>query len=317
MNKKIVAFGGGSAMPSVVLPGLKKMNLEITTATSMTDSGGSTGALRKEFNVHAMGDIRRHILALSNAEDWKKQIWKFRFANDITFDDNHKGHNFANVFIGGLEKITGDYEKTLAITHEFMKVQGRCFPATMEKIQLHAELENGQIVEGEDPIDVPRPDRDVTVPIKKIWLVPEANAYPPLVEAIKEADFIIIGPGDLYSSLLPCFIPSGMKEAISSSKAKIIYVCNLLAKPGESYRFTASDHVNKIAEYIGRQKIDYVIVAPESVGEAFIANNPDVKTYSTVKIDSEKLNEVAANAVQADPTSAESLDTVLEKIINA
>src|SRR3989344_3698558 len=113
--KRVVAFGGGSAMPSAVLPGLSKLPVEIITVTSMTDSGGSTGALRREFNVHAMGDIRRHMLALSEAEDWKKQLWKFRFANDLKFDDNHKGHNFANVFMAGVEKITGDYERTLAI----------------------------------------------------------------------------------------------------------------------------------------------------------------------------------------------------------
>lgn len=306
--RKVVAFGGGSAMPAVVLPGLKEMGLNIVTAASMTDSGGSTGALRREFNVHAMGDIRRHILALSEAEDWKKALWKFRFANDITFDDSHKGHNFANVFMAGLEKITDDYEKTLEITHDFMKVKGLCFPATLEKIQLFAELENGEIVKGEDDIDVPRPNHDTTIPIKRIWLEPEAKGYPPLIKAIAEADFIVIGPGDLYSSLLPCFVPAGIKEAIQKSSAKIIYICNLLAKPGESYKFTASDHAKKICEYIGREKIDYFLAASEKIGEDFIAKNPELKQYSPVKIDME--------AIETNPMDASELSKVLAKIIN-
>ena len=303
-------------MPSVVLPGLKKLGVEIKTATSMTDSGGSTGALRKEFNVHAMGDIRRHILALSEAEDWKKQLWKFRFANDLKFDDNHKGHNFANVFMAGLEKITDDYEKTLEITHDFMKVKGRCFPVTMEKIQLYAELENGELVKGEDDIDVPRPHRDTTIPIRKIWLEPKAVAYEKVVEALAEADYIVIGPGDLYSSLLPCFLPEGMKEAMQKSKAKIIYICNLLAKPGESYKFTASDHGRKILEYTRREKIDFFIVAEPETGENFIKSNPEFSNYSPVLID-DQLNNFCGKIIKADPTSASELEEVLKDIINA
>lgn len=303
-------------MPSVVLPGLKKLGVDIKTATSMTDSGGSTGALRKEFNVHAMGDIRRHILALSEAEDWKKQLWKFRFANDVKFDDNHKGHNFANVFIAGLEKITNDYEKTLAITHEFMKVNGECYPATLEKIQVYAELENGEKVSGEDEIDVPRPGRDTAIPIKRIWLEPEAAAYDKAVAGVKEADYIVIGPGDLYSSLLPCFLPIGMKEAMQSSGAKLVYICNLLAKPGESYKFTASDHAKKILEYTGREKIDYFIVADPKLGEKFMAENEDVKNYSPVIIDTEELKKTSYNIISADPTNADELGKVLAGIIH-
>ena len=307
--KRVVAFGGGSAMPSAVLPGLSKLPVEIITVTSMTDSGGSTGALRREFNVHAMGDIRRHMLALSDAEDWKKELWKFRFGNDIKFENGHWGHSFGNVFMAGLEKITDDYEKTLAIAQEFLKVKGTCLPATLGKIQLHAELENGETVTGEDDIDAPRPNRDTTIKIAKIWLEPEATAYGKVVSAIKEADYITIGPGDLYSSLLPCFLPKGIKEAIGASKAKIIYVCNLLAKPGESYKFTVSDHVKEILRYTGRNKIDYLIAAEEKLGKKFIAEHPEFRTYSPVKVDTD--------IISANTMSAEELGNVMAKIINA
>ena len=315
-NKKIVAFGGGSAMPSVVLPGLSNMGLDITTVTSMTDSGGSTGALRKEFNIHPAGDIRRHILALSKAEQWKKDLWKFRFANDIIFDDGHKGHNFGNVFMAGLEKNTSDFEKTLEITHEFMGVKGLCLPATMEKINIFAELENGEIVRGEDDIDVPKLDRDTKVRIAKIWLLPPATAYGKVLDAIKGADYIVIGPGDLYSSLLPCFLPKGIKEEIAMSKAKIIYICNLLAKPGESYKFTANDHAREILKYTGREKIDYFIVADQKIGEDFIKENPNFKDYSPVSIDSQELRASSLEIKYTNTTDATKGGEILKEIIN-
>ncbi|MBI2013471.1 MAG: YvcK family protein [Candidatus Colwellbacteria bacterium] len=313
MSKKVVAFGGGSALPSLVLPALKKLNLDITTATSMTDNGGSTGALRKEFGVHAMGDIRRHLLALSDAEDWKKELWKFRFANDLVFEDGHKGHNFANVFIAGLEKITGDYEKTLAILHDFLKVKAQCFPATEQKVELFAELENGDVIEGEDPIDVARPNRDIKLKIVKIWLTPTANGYPKLIDAIGAADYIIIGPGDLYSSVLPCFLPKGIKEAIQSSKAKMIYTCNLLAKPGETYKFTASDHVKEILKYTGRNKLDYLIAADENLGKEYLKSK-NMKEYYPVKIDSENLERLAHKIIVTDSTKVEEMQKTIKEI---
>ncbi len=177
-------------------------------------------------------------------------------------------------------------------------------------------MENGEKVNGEDDIDVPRPGRDVTIPIKKIWLEPEATAYEKVVSALGEADYIVIGPGDLYSSLLPCFIPKGMMEAVANSKAKIIYICNLLAKPGESYKFAANDHVKKILEYTGRQKLDYLIVADEKMGEKFIAGNPEVKDYSPVRVDSAELAKTVENIISADPMSAEELGKVLAQMIN-
>ena len=257
MSKHIVCFGGGSGLPEVVLEPLKnEKDIFITSITSMVDNGGSTGALRKEFNVLPPGDIRRHILALSEAEEWKKKLWKFRFANDVVFEDGHKGHNFANVFIAALEHFYG-IEKALEIVHEFMKVRGRCLPATIEKVQLFAELENGQIIEGEDEIDVPM-HHDGNLKIRRIWIEPKARAYDKAVEAVKSASAIIIGPGDLYSSILPCFLPEGMKEAISSSKAIKIFVAPAMTKFGETNDFYLEDFVEEVERYIGC-RLDYIV----------------------------------------------------------
>ncbi len=257
MNKRVLCFGGGSGMPKTVLEPLKdEDDVEITSVTSMVDNGGSTGALRKEFDVLPPGDIRRHILALSQAEEWKKKLWNFRFARDIVFDGGHRGHNFANIFIAGLEYLLGDFEKALEILHEFLKVKGKCYPATLEKVQLYAELENGQVIMGEDEIDVPKM-HDGSLRIKNVWLSPKAKAYGKVIEAIENVDYIIIGPGDLFSSLVPCFLPSGIKEALESSKAEKIFIAPAMTKFGETNGFYLEDFVDVLERYAG--KIDYVV----------------------------------------------------------
>ena len=254
---KLICFGGGNALPKVVLKPLRdEKNVEITSVTSMVDSGGSTGALRKELNVLPPGDIRRHILALSQAEEWKKKLWNFRFAKDIVFEDGHRGHNFANVFIAGLEYVFGDFEEALKIAHEFMKVKGKCLPATLEKVTLFAELENGKILEGEHEIDVPK-NRDPKLRIKKIWIEPRAKAYPAVMEEIEQADFVVIGPGDLYSSILPCFLSRGIKETLEKSKAKKIFISPAMTKLGETYGYNLEDFVEEVENYAC--ELDFVI----------------------------------------------------------
>lgn len=276
---RVVAIGGG-AISEAVLPALKNLKLSITTITSMTDSGGSTGALRREFDVHPAGDIRRHILALSEAEKWKKDIWKFRFANDIVFDGGHKGHSFANVFMAGLEKSTGNFEKTLKIAHEFMKVKGICLPATVEKINLFAKLEDGRILKSEAEVEM-----NEKLKIDNLWLETDsktgATAYPKAIQAIRMANYIVIGPGDLYSSIIACFLAKGIKEAIQKTKAKIIYVCNISNKPGDAL---------EILKYTGLKKIDYVL-----------ANNLTLKPKGeAVKADKKQLEKLADKVILAD-----------------
>jgi uncharacterized cofD-like protein len=161
------------------------------------------------------------------------------------------------VFIAGLEHVLGDFEKVLEIVHDFMKVKGKCLPATIEKVQLYAELENGQIIVGEDEIDVPK-EHDGSLRIKKVWLEPEAEAYKPVIQAIENADYIIVGPGDLYSSLVCCFLPKGIQEAMKKTKAKKIFIAPVMTKFGESDGFYLEDFVNEVEKYMGA-KLDHVI----------------------------------------------------------
>jgi len=278
--KKFVCFGGGSVLPKVILQDLKKYPVEITTVTSMTDSGGSTGALRKEFNVLPPGDIRRHIFALSEAEDWKKKLWQLRFANDIVFDQGHRGHSFANVFIAGLESFYGA-EKALDIVHEYMKVKGRCLPATLDKVNLFARLEDGTIVPTEDEIDVPR-GRDPRVKIKDVWLEPKAKAYEKTLKAIEEADVITIGPGDLYSSIVACFLSEGMKEAFAKTKAVKILVAPAMTKLGECNGFSLEDFAGEVEKYLGAP-LDFVI---------YNSKIPDAKRIEDYKKSNTHLDEL-------------------------
>lgn len=255
--KNIVCFGGGSGIPKLILEPFKDLKINLTTITSMVDNGGSAGAIRREFNVNPPGDIRRHLLALSNAEDWKKKLWNLRFANDVELSPLHKGHNFANVFIGGLEHLLGDYEKVLKICYEFLKVKGTVLPATIDRVEVVAELEDGSLVKGEDEIDLGQ-NHNRNLSIKKAYLNPKGKVYPKSAAAVKAADFITIGPGDMYTSLIPCFLSDGMKEAMKKSKAKKIFICPAMTKIGETQGYTVEDFADKIEEYIGTS-LDYVV----------------------------------------------------------
>lgn len=256
-KKKIVCFGGGNALAKLILESLKEFDLDLVAITSMVDNGGSTGALRKEFNILPAGDIRRHLLALSEAEEWKKKLWNFRFAKNIEISPLHFGHNFANVFIGGLEYLLGDFEKALEICHQFLKVKGKALPATLDKVQVIAELEDGSLAEGEDEIDLGQ-NHNRNLKIKRVYLNPSGKVYSKAAGEIKTADFIIIGPGDLYSSLTPCFLAEGMKDAMRKSKAKKIFICSVMTKLGETEGYSVKDYTDKIEEYSGAL-LDFVI----------------------------------------------------------
>lgn len=285
-GKRFVCFGGGSAMPKVVLEPLRKYSSEITSITSMVDNGGSTGQLREDFGILPPGDIRRHILALSKAPQWKKDLLSFRFGREV-FEGGHKGHNFANVFMAGLEHVTKDYEKVLAIIHEFMEIEGNALPATIKNTQLFAKLENGEIIKGEDEIDIPK-THNPSLKIEEIYLVPEVEAYKKSLDAISKAGVIIIGPGDLYSSSLPCFLMKGMKEEIARSKAKKIFICNIMTKLGETNEFSVLDFAREVEKYLGCE-LDHVIYNSKIPSEKRIMGykKKEPTTLNLVKIDND------------------------------
>lgn len=302
MSKKIVCFAGGSVVPKIIMGPLKDLNLDVVGITSMVDNGGSTGALRREFDILPPGDIRRHLLALSEAEEWKKELWDFRFGKNIEISPGHFGHNFANIFLGGLEHILGDFEKALEIAHQFLKVNGRALPATLNKVQLKAELEDGTIIDGEDEIDAGK-NHSRNLKIKRIYLEPAGKVYPRAAQEIKTADFLILGPGDFYSSIIPCFLPRGMQEAVRDSKAKKIFICPVMTKKGETSGFTIREFCEKTEEYIGTP-LDFVI---------YNNNYPSAERVNRYKGETELLDELFRAEEGLDKNKFLGADLILDE----
>jgi len=238
-------------MPKAVLSGLKKHPVKISVICAMLDSGGSAGRLRRDYKIVSPGDIRRAFLALSNTSPIIENLFNYRFqAGDL------KDHNFANLFITALELSTNNYEKASREIKRILNIKHEVLPVTLENSNLCAVLENGKIIKGETNIDVPKHNGNIR--IKRIYLKPKVRAYPKTIEAIKSADLIVIGPGDLYSSLAQILLTDGVSQAIKKSKAKKVYICNLMTKYGETNNFTISDFAKEIEKFLG-QKLDYVI----------------------------------------------------------
>jgi len=246
-------------MPRVVLAGLKKYPVKISAICAMLDSGGSAGRLREDYKIVSPGDIRRALIALADTSPAIEKLFNYRFQSGSL-----KDHNFANLFITALELSSRDYEKTIREVRRILNVKHQVLPSTLDKANLYAVLENGKTIFGEANID--RPKHNGNLKIKKVFLRPKARAYPKAVEAIKKSDLIVIGPGDLYSSLAQILLTRGIPEAIRKSRAKKVYLCNLMTKYGETNNFSVLDFTKEIEKYLGG-KIDYVIYNNASLYE--------------------------------------------------
>lgn len=301
--KKIVCFGGGAVVPERVMKPLKDSGKFIVCGiTSMMDNGGSTGQLREDFHILPPADIRRHLLVLSAAPAWKKNLWKFKFGRE-EFPGGHKGHSFANVFIGGLEYVTKDYNRVLEIIHEFLEIKNhRALPATIDEAQVCATLEDGTKIVGEDEIDVPK-KHNPQLGIKNVFLSSSAKVYPEAKKRIEEADILIFGPGDLFSSIIPCFLADGMKNMISKSKANKILVCSTMQKMGETNNFSVADFVREVEKYIGCD-LNYCIyntgvISKEKMNE-YMENNPSLIAPLTVDKNLSKNKFIGLNLLNSD-----------------
>lgn len=265
----VTTIGGGSGQ-YVLLSSLRDIkNINISSVVSMVDSGGSTGRLRDEFGILPPGDILKCLLALSPKREYARRILQTRFK----LSKKLKGHNAGNMLLGFLSQYTGDFPEGVEALGEILGIRGRVFPVTTDRATLVAELSNGERIFGESAIDVPRGTQREK--IVKTYLVPhhsnEVKVYPPVISAIKNADYVIIGPGDIYTSIIPNFLVPGVKEAVCKSKAKIIYIVNLMTKFGESDNFIIDDFVNLVNKTIGR-KVD-VIMQNKTVPSKYLLDN--------------------------------------------
>ncbi len=249
--KKVVVIGGGTGTYTI-LRGLKKYPLDLTAIVSMMDDGGSTGILRDEYGILPPGDIRKCIIALSESTEIMKDLFQYRFTTG-----GLKGHNFGNIFITALKEVTGSDELAIKEACKILAIRGNVLPVTLDHARLCAVLENGQVVKGETNIDIPKHDGNLK--ILKVFLEPKARANKEAVKAILGASLIVLGPGDLYSSILPNLLTEGIPEAIRASKAKKMYICNLMTKFGETNNFHVEDFIREIENYLGKNAISAVM----------------------------------------------------------
>ncbi|MBI2057555.1 MAG: YvcK family protein [Candidatus Yanofskybacteria bacterium] len=258
MTKNIVTIGGGTGT-FVVLSALKSFDFNLSAIVSMCDDGGSTGKLRDDYGVLPPGDIRRSLVALSSASRSLRKLFDFRFkGGDLD------GHNLGNLFLTALEKTEGTFYQAVDTASEILNVKGRVIPVTLNNVRLHAELENGKVISGETNIDIPKHNSELK--IIKTFLRPEARANPDALGAIRKADLIVIGPGDLYTSVIPNFLVGNIAKTVRFSKARKIFVCNMMTKQGETNNFSVMDFVSVLERHLGKDVLNYVLINSKRPG---------------------------------------------------
>jgi uncharacterized cofD-like protein len=265
----VVAIGGGTGL-STLLRGVKHYTAHITAIVTVADDGGSSGRLRRELGVLPPGDFRNCLAALANDEALITKLFQYRFAAGAGLD----GHSFGNLFIAAMVGITGNFERAIIESGKVLAIQGQIMPSTLENVTLYADLrmaQNDQVlvrrVEGESVI----PEQGW--PIERVYLKPdEPPAYPGAVRAILDADMIVIGPGSLYTSILPNLLVPDIARAIRASRAFKVYVCNVATQPGETDGFSVEDHLRALEQHVGPGLVDYVLVNSQPVTPPAEAN---------------------------------------------
>ena len=303
---RVVAIGGGTGL-STLLRGLKKyaphtspIDLarstavdeapivgDLTAVVTVTDDGGSSGRLRKEFNILPPGDIRNCLVALSEDEALLSRMFQYRFETGGGLE----GHNFGNLFVTALTAVTGDFAEAVRESSKILATRGTIFPSTVANVQLEALMNDGSTVFGETKITASR------LRIVRLRMVPEnAKPLPETLEAISKADMITIGPGSLFTSLIPNLLVHGIPEAIAASKAIKVYICNLMTQANESLGLTASDHIRKLYEHAGAPIFDYAVVNTAPISESLQAKYA-LEGASRIVVDREKIEGLGVRCV--------------------
>ena len=251
-KNKILVFGGGTGM-SCLLRGLKdetkNLDIDITSVVSVCDDGGSTGILRDELDMLAVGDIRRVLIALSETESLVEKLLNYRFRSNGSLDN----HTVGNIMLAAATEMTGSVQQAVELLGNVLNLSGKILPVTESNVTLVGEMEDGSIITGEHNITKENKN------IKNVFYKEKPVIKKELLEEIENADLIVLSMGSLYTSLLPCLICNEIKDAIDNSGAEIVYVCNLFTQPGETDEFKVSDHINVINDYLGVKKINTVI----------------------------------------------------------
>jgi uncharacterized cofD-like protein len=273
---KIVAIGGGHGL-STLLRGLKEYTTNLTAIVTVADDGGSSGVLRRELGVLPPGDVRNCIAALADAEPLVTKLFQYRFEEG----DGLAGHSFGNLFIVAMSGVTGNMEDAIRQTSRVLAVRGQIIPSTMEDVTLCARTSDARTIHGESRIGPAVSSNGTSSRIREVYLVP-ANppAHPEAVRAILEADLIVLGPGSLYTSVLPNLLVQGVKRSLIAAPAPKIYVCNVATQYGETDGFSAADHVAAIEAHVGKGVINYVLTNDNIIGAI-----PKAEQSTPVRVD--------------------------------
>lgn len=307
---KIVVMGGGTGL-SVLLHGLKDYTSNLTAIVTVSDDGGSSGRLRQQFNILPPGDIRNCLVALADAEPLMRDLFQFRFQEGTEL----AGHNFGNLFITVMTQVIGDFDKAIKESSKVLAIRGQVIPSTLKRVILMAEHVDGAKTYGETKIS------KSTSPIQRVHLMPE-NCLPTddALDAIADAEAIILGPGSLYTSVLPNLLVKNIPDAIAASSAIKVYVCNVMTQSGETDSFTAYDHVKAIQEHAGKNIIDYCIVNKGLVPNRFVEkykkeNSMPVKP-DIDKIRAAGIKVLADNVINTDDHVRHDAEKIAKNIIN-
>ena len=254
--KKVVVIGGGTGM-SNLLSGLKQYPLDITAIVTVCDDGKSTGILREEFNIPAVGDIRRVLVSLSETEPLVMDLFNYRFETTSDLD----GHTVGNLLLTASSEITGNLSDGIEALSKVLNLKGKVVPLTEDNVTLMATMEDGSVVEGEHNITQSKKK------IKRVYYKENAIATKAALKAIREADLILFSMGSLFTSIIPNLLIPEIVNEIGKSRAKIMYACNMMTQPGETDGFRVSDHIKKLNEYLADRKIDIVLVNNGTIDE--------------------------------------------------
>lgn len=245
---RVVAIGGGTGL-STLLRGLKHLTPWITAVVTVSDDGGSSGRLRDELGVLPPGDIRGCLVALADDESLLGALFSHRFANGAL-----AGHSFGNLFLAALAEVTGDFDRAVKESSKVLAITGTVLPSTTADVRLHAELSDGRHLVGESSIG------RAPVSVRRVWLEPEgASALPLALERIADADLVVLGPGSLFTSVVPNLLMGGIREALAATSATVVYVANVMTQPGETAAFSGLDHVRALVDHLGPGVLDAVL----------------------------------------------------------
>ncbi|MBK3496006.1 YvcK family protein [Viridibacillus sp. YIM B01967] len=288
-NTRIVILGGGTGL-STLLRGLKKFPIDLTAIVTVADDGGSSGRLRDDYDIPPPGDVRNVIAALSGVEPLVEEMFQYRFSAS----DDLGGHSLGNLMLTALTEITGDFSHAIREMSRVLNVHGKVLPAANQRITLFAELIDGTIVQGESKIPT------FNTGIKRVFLSPEdVKPLPEAVSAINRADIIIIGPGSLYTSILPNLLVEDIQKAIINAKGKKVYICNLMTQAGETQHFSASDHVQALYDHVGQPFIQTILINKEEVPASIRAAYKEEEA-EPVKFDVGRLENMGIHVVKKE-----------------